>query len=453
MSKPINNNNLEKKVLSVSQLNSQCKKTLEDNFPRVWVEGEISNYIRASSGHWYFTLKDSRSQIRCAMFKFKNSTIRFVPENGMQVTLRAKITLYEPRGDYQLICDYMELSGDGKLLREYELLKQKLNLQGLFDDAHKQPLPEFPKTIGIISSPDGAAVHDILHVLKRRSPSLNVILYPTQVQGNTASNQLRKALSLAQEEALCDVLIISRGGGSLEDLYAFNDEQLANDVYSCSIPIVSAVGHEIDFSICDFVADVRAATPSSAAEMVSQDEQKWLQWLDQLHLRFFQLIKQNIENKKNQLNWLDKQLKHPASKLETLRQKLDELTLRQNRAISSVLTKNKHKLELQITRFSQYQPENQLKQNQEKLQAIYHRLHENITHQLEYKQEKLNTNMQKLDILSPLSIMSRGYALVSNEENQKLVKSKSEVKTGEIVKIRFANDHLFAKVIENIKNN
>jgi len=438
---------VEKTILSVSELNSQCKKTLENNFPLIWVEGEISNYIRASSGHWYFTLKDKKSQIRCAMFKFKNSAIKFTPENGMLVTLQAKITLYEPRGDYQLICEFMELAGDGKLLREYEQLKQKLTQQGIFDQSHKKSLPEFPKTIGIISSADGAAVHDILQVLKRRSPSLKIILYASQVQGSTAAIQLREALLLAIQQQHCDVLIIGRGGGSLEDLYAFNDEQLANDIFNCPIPVVSAVGHEVDFSICDFVADVRAPTPSAAAEIVSQDEQQWLQWLAQTQIRLFKLISNHIEHKKNELNWLKKQIKHPASKFDTLKQRLDELNYRQNQAIKNLLSQHKYQLELQNYRLNQYHPELQLKQNKDKVQQLYQRLCQAINYYLKRDQEKLHSTMQKLDVLSPLSIMSRGYALVSNAETNQLVKSKNDVLIGDIVKIRFSDDYLLTKVI------
>jgi len=438
---------VEKTILSVSELNSQCKKTLENNFPLIWVEGEISNYIRASSGHWYFTLKDKKSQIRCAMFKFKNSAIKFTPENGMLVTLQAKITLYEPRGDYQLICEFMELAGDGKLLREYEQLKQKLTQQGIFDQSYKKSLPDFPKTIGIISSADGAAVHDILQVLKRRSPSLKIVLYASQVQGSTAAIQLREALLLAIQQQQCDVLIIGRGGGSLEDLYAFNDEQLANDIFNCPIPTVSAVGHEVDFSICDFVADVRAPTPSAAAEIVSQDEQQWLQWLEQIQVRLFKLISNQIEHKKNELNWLKKQIKHPASKFETLKQRLDELNYRHNQAIKNLLSQHIHQLELQNYRLNQYHPELQLKQNKDKLQQLYQRLCQAINYYLKREHEKLHSTIQKLDVLSPLSIMSRGYALVSNDETNQLVKSKNDVLIGNIVKIRFSDDYLLTKVI------
>jgi exodeoxyribonuclease VII large subunit len=440
---------LNKNILSVSDLNAQCKKTLETNFPQIWVEGEISNYIRASSGHWYFTLKDSHSQIRCAMFKFKNSAIKLMPENGMLVTLRAKITLYEPRGDYQLICDFMELAGDGKLLQEYERLKQKLTQQGLFEQSYKKSLPAFPKTIGIISSADGAAVHDILHVLQRRSPSLNIILYASQVQGSNAATQLREALHLAQQQQQCDTLIIGRGGGSLEDLNAFNDELLANDIFNCAIPIVSAVGHEIDFTICDFVADVRAPTPSAAAEIISQDEQQWLHWLEQIQVRLYKLISHTIEDKTKELSWIKKQLKHPASKLETLKQKLDELSFRQHQAINKIISSHKQQLELQVYRFNQYHPQLQLKYSQENLQQLYRSLCFNMNSYLKRDQEKLHNSMQKLDVLSPLSIMSRGYALVSNEKTQQLLKSKKDVAIDDIVKIRFSDDYLFAKVLDD----
>ncbi|MFK5986486.1 MAG: exodeoxyribonuclease VII large subunit [Pseudomonadota bacterium] len=440
---------VEKNILSVSALNAQCKKTLETTFPQIWVEGEISNFINAGSGHWYFTLKDSRAQIRCAMFKFKNSKIKFKPENGMQVILRAKLTLYEPRGDYQLICEHIELAGDGKLLKEYERLKQKLSLEGLFDQQYKKALPEFPKTIGIISSADGAAVHDILQVLKRRAPTIEVILYPSLVQGTTAAIELIQSLSYAIQESSCDILIIGRGGGSLEDLQAFNNEQLARDISLCPIPIISAVGHEIDFTICDFVADIRAATPSVAAEIASPDEQQWFEWLEQIKGRLFQLINTQLKHKNNELAWLAKQLKHPSSKLDTIRQKLDELSYRQEQAIRLKITNKKHQLDLQIAKLQQYQPNQQLKLHRDKLEHLYQQLSFNMLSRLKQQQLKLNTSVQKLEVLSPLAIMSRGYAMVSDAHSNKLIKSKKETAIGSIIKVRFASDHIYAKVLRD----
>ncbi len=441
----------KKTILSVSALNSQCKKTLEINFPQIWVEGEISNFIHASSGHWYFTLKDSKAQIRCAMFRFKNSTTKFKPENGLQVILKAKLTLYEPRGDYQLICEHMELAGDGKLLREYELLKQKLSLAGLFDDDSKKTLPNYPQTIGIISSADGAAVHDILQVLKRRAPSLSVILYPSLVQGELAAQQLTQALSLAIEDKRCDVLIIGRGGGSLEDLQAFNDEQLAYDIYDCPIPIISAVGHEVDFTICDFVADMRAPTPSAAAEIVSPDEQQWSQWLDQIQAKLYQLICNKIKYKNNELAWLSKHLKHPSAKLETMRQRLDELAYRLEQSIQLKITQQQHHIELLKAKLHQFQPIQQLQLNQDKLHTLSQQLNFNMSNRLKYEQQKLANQAQKLDVLSPLAIMSRGYAVVTDAQTDRLIKTKDETLEEQLIKVHFAKDMVLAKIVNEKK--
>ena len=266
-----------REIFTVSDLNREARELLEGHFPLVWVEGEISNLARPSSGHIYFSLKDEAAQVRCAMFKMRNRLLNFQPENGQQVLARARISLYEARGDFQLIIEHMEETGDGALRRQFELLKHKLFEEGLFDESHKRELPSLPTRLGVITSPSGAAIRDILSVLKRRFPGIPILIYPVPVQGNEAPPAIIDAIKTAGIRKDCDLLILARGGGSLEDLWAFNDESVARAIYHCPIPVVTGIGHEIDFTIADFVADFRAPTPSAAAEYISPDQNEWLE--------------------------------------------------------------------------------------------------------------------------------------------------------------------------------
>jgi exodeoxyribonuclease VII large subunit len=266
---------LERVIYSVSQLNDQVKDLLEHSFPPLWVEGEISNFSCPASGHWYLSLKDSQAQVRCAMFRNRNQGLGFQPKNGLQVLARGRPGLYAPRGEFQLILDQIEPAGEGALRRAFELLKQKLQAEGLFDETYKQALPTVPDRIGIITSPTGAALRDILNVLRRRFPLGQVVIYPVPVQGTEAAPAIVRALKTAAERQECDLLVVARGGGSLEDLWAFNEESVARAIHACPLPVVSGVGHEIDFTIADFVADLRAPTPSAAAELVSPDVAEW----------------------------------------------------------------------------------------------------------------------------------------------------------------------------------
>jgi len=262
----------DRDVYTVSRLNQTARQLLEQGLPRIWLEGELSNLSRPSSGHLYFTLKDSRAQIRGAMFRNRNQLLRFRPQEGMQMLVRCRISLYEPRGDYQLIAESMEEAGDGALQRAFEELKRKLDLEGLLRAEHKQPLPLLPRRIGVVTSPSGAAIRDVLSVLKRRFPAIPVMVYPVPVQGKEAGREIAAMLHRAGERRECDVLILTRGGGSLEDLWAFNEEVVARAIHDCPVPVISAVGHEVDFTIADFVADQRAPTPSAAAELASPDQ-------------------------------------------------------------------------------------------------------------------------------------------------------------------------------------
>lgn len=302
------NTEISEPIYSVSQLNQEIRDFLENQVMPLWITGEISNFACPSSGHWYFTLKDAQAAIRCALFKPKSRGIQIVPENGAQVLLHGRVSLYTPRGDYQFIADYLEPAGDGLLQKKFNLLKEKLLQEGLFDPAHKKPLPKFPTTIGVITSPTGAAIHDILHILKRRFPLIKVIIYPTSVQGAPAAEEIVQAIQAANHQQLCDVLIIGRGGGSLEDLWPFNEEVVARAIYNSQIPTVSAVGHEVDTTIADFVADLRAPTPSAAAEILSPDQFELLNTLEKIYSRLQYLLTQTSQNITQQLDYYEEKL-------------------------------------------------------------------------------------------------------------------------------------------------
>ncbi|MCP4475642.1 MAG: exodeoxyribonuclease VII large subunit [Gammaproteobacteria bacterium] len=355
--------------LTVSELNRRVKGLLEGSFPPLWVEGEVSNFASPASGHWYFTLKDENSQLRCAMFHGSNQLSRFVPESGMQLLAYGQVTLYSGRGDYQMVIKHIEPLGSGALQLAFEQLKKRLAAEGLFADKHKQLLPQLPQRVGIITSATGAAIHDILRVLKRRYPLLEVIIYPTLVQGEGAAAQIVSAIETANSRDECDLLIMARGGGSLEDLWAFNEESVARAIFASELAIVSAVGHEVDFTIADFVADYRAATPSAAAELISPDCQELMQSLD------YSLVR------------LKRQLDHH---LERISQQLQGL----------------------VQRFYQQHPEKQLQLQQQQLQQLQQRLILAQQHHLQNSDNRLQTLVRALNAISPLATLARGYSIV-----------------------------------------
>lgn len=348
----------EAPIFSVTQLNQQAKYFLEDCFPAIWVEGEISNFSAPASGHWYFSLKDSGAQIRSAMFRGQNRLLAFTPTQGMQVVVKAKVTLYEERGDFQLIVSDMQEAGLGKLQRQFEALKKTLLERGWFDPTHKKPLPSFPKQIGVITSATGAAIHDILKVLKKRCPLLSVIIYPTLVQGADAAASIARALQWAIERSECEVLILARGGGSLEDLWPFNEEILARAIFECPLPLVTGIGHEVDFTIADFVADLRAPTPSAAAEAVSPD----LAYLQKEMLSLTQGVHQRIQaflqGRQKDLRSLMQQLEraHPRRLLETQIQRLDFLRARLDHAFLPLFSSLQHRFNLLVQALHHFSP-------------------------------------------------------------------------------------------------
>jgi len=433
-------------IYTVSRLNREVRTVLEGSFPLVWLEGEMSNLARPGSGHWYFTLKDEAAQVRCAMFRNRNMLVKGKPENGMQVLVRARIGLYEARGEYQLVIEHLEEAGDGALLRAYEDLKAKLDAAGLFDVAHKQAIPALPRCIGVITSPTGAAIHDILTTLKRRFPGIPVIVYPVPVQGAEAGAEIARMITLAGERDECDVLLLARGGGSLEDLWAFNEEVVARAIYACPIPIVAGIGHEVDITIADFVADQRAPTPTAAAELVSPNQQEWRQRVLQLQTRLQRTAVRGLEARQQQLRYMSGRLPHPARRLEDRLQRLDELALRRNHAMQHLLRHRIATIRMMQERLQQFSPRQRLAQYRLQNQNLAQRLHTGLRHRLQNQQQHLQHLAHALDTISPLATLSRGYAIVTTAENDKIVRRASEVNPGDAIHTRLAQGRLVSTV-------
>lgn len=440
--------NTERKVFSVSTLNALAKDLLESNLPALWVEGEISNFASPSSGHWYFTLKDARAQVRCAMFRGRNTGIRFKPSDGQKVTLLANVSLYAERGEYQLIVDHIEQSGEGLLRLAFEKLKAQLKQEGLFDEKHKIPLPHWVQHVGVITSPTGAAIHDILTVLKRRFPSIRVSIIPVPVQGKEAGAHIARAIEFANEKSDCDVLIVGRGGGSLEDLWSFNEEVVARAIFASRLPIVSAVGHEVDFSIADFVADIRAATPSAAAELISQDQYE----INNIVIGYTQVLinrlRNIIERNKQVLSSLHKRLRHPQQILQAQTQTLDHLELRLHKATTHQL----HILNTQLSnlhsQLQQHTPTHELSRAQLLVNHLQQRLTQQINNTLADHQQQIAAIAQQLHIVSPLATLERGYAIVTDDK-KRIIKNSNSVKKGDTVYAKVAKGDLTCVVMDN----
>ena len=433
------------RALSVSELNHQARHLLESSFMQVWVEGELSSFSRPSSGHWYFSLKDQKCQIRCAMFRGANQRIRTLPKEGDQIRIRGKVTLYENRGDFQIIVEHLEPAGLGPLQQAFEALKMKLQAEGLFDPARKKPLPVTPRHIGVVTSPTGAAIHDILTVLARRCPAIPVTLYPTAVQGQAATADIVNAIDHAQRHGVADVLIIGRGGGSLEDLWCFNEEAVARAIAGCSIPTVSAVGHEVDVTIADFVADLRAPTPSAAAEKISPDQSQWLRRLAEQQLRLGQSARRLLLRLDQQLGHLAARLRDPRRELQDKAQRMDELDMRLNKAMNLKLQQQQLKTGHLAQRLGTQSPAKTLQTAGEQVQRLNERLNKAIRQNLRQQQEKLKLNAQTLNVVSPLATLGRGYAIVRDDQNR-IVRSADQLSAGQTISARFGQGNVSAEV-------
>jgi len=439
----------DREILSVSDLNRLAKRLLENEFPRVLVEGEISNLARPSSGHWYFTLKDASAQIRCAMFRNRNRILRFQPVDGMQLLLRGRISLYEGRGDFQLICEFMEEAGDGELRRAFDRLKQKLAEDGLFAEESKQEIPVLPNHLGVITSPTGAAIRDILTVLKRRFPAIPVTIIPVQVQGDQAALQIVRAIQLANQYQTnpLDLLVLTRGGGSLEDLWPFNEEIVARAIYSSQIPIVSAVGHEIDFTIADLVADLRAPTPSAAAELVSPNQEEWQQMLQGYHNLFGAEITTQINNIAEKISNLQKRIRHPGQRLQDQAQRLDDVEIRLTNTITYQLRQTLAKVALLKSRIAH--PKHKISNEKLKLQNQIVLLRNRIEDSLKSKSQRLSVYAQALNTLSPLATLHRGYAILTTQrDSPQILKDAREVAVGDRISAQLSRGKLTATIEE-----
>ena len=435
----------DREIYSISRLNREARAQLEGHFPLIWVEGEISNLAKPRSGHIYFTLKDEFAQVRCAMFRMRATHLRFVPKEGQHVIARVRVSLYETRGDYQLIVESMEEAGSGALQRAFEALKQKLQNEQLFSQALKKAIPKNPQTIGVVTSNSGAAIRDILSVLARRNPGVRVIVYPTSVQGEMAAPEIVHAIETANHRAECDLLIVGRGGGSLEDLWPFNEERVARAIAASRLPVVSAVGHEVDVTIADLVADLRAPTPSAAAELVTTDKGELLIQLQGLFLRLKRATQLHIVHNTQTLRSLKRHLRHPRQRIDEQAQRLDELELRLQRVTRQNLIHKMERLNALSSRLNGQRPAFHIIQSKERLHKIWGALQRAMLHHLAQQRLMLAKGAQGLDLVSPLATLKRGYSITLTD-SEKVVRCATGVKMGQSITTTLAEGKLVSQV-------
>lgn len=447
-------------VLTVSQLNGSVRELLEFNYGRIWLRGELSNVSAPSSGHLYFTLKDDQAQVRAAMFKGARTAARLQqpPQNGQQVLVRARVSLYVPRGDYQLLVEHLEDAGLGALQQAYEMLKARLAAEGLFATERKRPLPANPRGVAVLTSPSGAAVRDILQVLKRRAPGLPVTLIPVPVQGTEAPPAIVAGLALlkslfendfrdAQGQPIppFDVVIVARGGGSLEDLWAFNDEAVVRALADMPVPVVSGVGHEIDFTIADFVVDVRAPTPSAAAELVSPNQQQWREQAKSAKARLLNAWQRDHQRRQLALHVVQRRLRSPARQLLDQRQRLDELELRLTRQLRQLLIQRRERLQQRIIRLKARDPARQIPSLAQRVSTLQQRAVRAIQQRLVQRQQHLHNLMQRAHSVSPLAVLSRGYAIISKQDGS-VLRDATQVRVGDVVRAKLNAGEVSASI-------
>ncbi|HET7811202.1 MAG TPA: exodeoxyribonuclease VII large subunit [Steroidobacteraceae bacterium] len=444
----------ERDVYTVSRLNKEVRLLLESGLPLLWLEAELSNFAAPASGHWYFSLKDSQAQVRCAMWRQRNSAVRFRPKDGLSVLVRARVGLYEPRGEYQLIVEHMEEAGEGALKREFEKLKAKLAAEGLFAAERKRALPAVPRRIGVVTSPTGAAIHDILRVLRARFPAAPVLLYPTAVQGAAAVPEIVRAIEAASRRAECDVLIVARGGGSLEDLWCFNDERVARAMARCRIPTVAGVGHEVDVTIADFVADLRAPTPSAAALAVTPDKAAWLESLALLLNRFGGAMGRYLRGQHLQLGGMAQRLQvsHPGARLQQHAQRLDDLELRMRLALRAGVLAQRQRLETLSTRLWRENPRHRLEALCAHAATLRQRLVSLFGARLGSLDQRLALAARTLDAVSPLATLGRGFAVVSRRADGALLRDAADAPAGTEIEARLSKGRLRARVTEQLED-
>lgn len=434
-------------ILSVSQLNAMARELLESAFDSLWISGELSNVSTPASGHWYFTLKDRNAQVRCAMFRNRNLLARCRPESGRQVLVKARVSLYEGRGDYQLIVESLEPAGAGDLQRQFEALKLKLQNEGLFDPRHKKPLPAWPDRVGVITSATGAALQDICQVLKRRYPGLAVVLVPVAVQGEGAARQIADAIQLVNRQQAADVLLVGRGGGSIEDLWAFNEEIVARAIFASDIPVVSAVGHETDFTIADFVADVRAPTPSAAAELISPNQEELLRRLAHFQQQLTRCIHQRRQHWHMALRNLSSRLQHPRHRLQAHAQQLDHLEQRLTQVLHKRVTMLQNRVAIAHQQLRHQNPLTRIDMHRRTLLHLRERLDRAVIRRQREHRQQLHHHLQRLNDVSPLNTLQRGYAIVQDSSGT-IVRRSAQVAPGDMITARLAAGTLICKTVK-----
>lgn len=441
---------LQRRVYRPSELNREARIHLEAGFGLVWVEGEISNLSRPASGHLYFSIKDNKAQIRCAFFRNRAMLLNTKLENGMQAQVSARVSLYEPRGDYQLIVEHVQAAGEGRLLQLYEALKKKLATEGLFDEGRKRPLPALPRCLGLITSPSGAAIRDLLHVLERRYPLARVRIYPSAVQGMDAPAELRRALATAIDDHQADLLILARGGGSLEDLWAFNDEQLTRAVAASPIPTISAIGHEVDYSLTDFAADVRAPTPSAAAEIATPDRRELYLQIKAIGRRLQRDAMRNLQQSAQQLDYLVRRLQQaqPQRRLQRFELQLSNLQRRLQTRMQQQLQHKSMRLRHGHQRLLPLHPQRQLERHDNTVVLLHKRLQQSARLQVERADSRFRAAAHALHQISPLAVLGRGYAIVRDTDSDAIIGDYKQAKKSSHVTIRGSGYTMAARVLQ-----
>ncbi|UCD86182.1 MAG: exodeoxyribonuclease VII large subunit [Deltaproteobacteria bacterium] len=438
----------ERKIYSVSELTQEIRGLLEENFDYIWVKGEISNFRVPPSGHFYFTLKDPDAQIRVVMFKSQNVLLKFLPEDGLQVICSGRVSVYEPRGEYQIVVDLLEPKGIGALQLAFEQLKERLEKEGLFEPAHKKPLPFLPQRIGIVTSPTGAAIRDILKVIERRFANVHLLINPVRVQGEGAGKEIARAIRQFNQLKDIDLLIVGRGGGSLEDLWVFNEEVVARAIFNSRIPVISAVGHEIDFTIADFVADLRAPTPSVAAELAVRNKEELQAAIETLGERLGRTIKTGLEDLRSRVEISLRVLGDPRRRLRDYHQRVDELWGHLSYTVSQLLLRKKQivaKLEKEVQLLS---PLSQIGSWRNSLSQSHQALGSAVIYYLKLNRQRLSSRVEKLDSLSPLAILRRGYGIIRKELSGEIVKDTKQVDIRERLRVKLYKGELTCSVEE-----
>ena len=438
----------EKKVFSVTELNLYIKNELEKTFSTVWLEGEVSNLRIPQSGHCYLTLKDEGAQIKAIIFKSALRGLKFTPKEGQHLLCRGRITVYEPRGEYQMVLETVEPKGVGALQLAYEQLKERLRLKGFFDPAHKRPIPSFPEKIGIITSPTGAAIRDILQIIQRRHPAVDILIYPVPVQGDDAAPAIARAIAELNEIGGIDVLIIGRGGGSLEDLWAFNEESVAEAIFNSEIPVISAVGHETDVTISDFVADLRAPTPSAAAELVVKNH---IELIEKIHLsqsRLLHAYQRSLTGWYKEIEGMKQRLANPKRLIENQFQKFDDLIERLSVAASRTVGGRRNIFEGILKRLDYQNPSQKLKRLREEILQLFERMVQQIRHEIAFKKKEVETLISNLNTLGPLEILRRGYSISRKLPEQTILKSAQSLRKDDLIEILLSEGKITARVTQ-----